>query len=45
LAVEFDVGELSFDGEAFVTEKLSSAFILFWQLGCYGWLVEFTYLH
>lgn len=25
----------------FVAEKLFSEFIFFWQLGCYGWLVEF----
>jgi len=42
LAVEFDVGELGFTGEAFVAEKPFQRLFIFWQLGCYGWLVEFT---
>jgi hypothetical protein len=25
-----------------IESKAFPAFILFWQLGCYGWLVEFT---
>jgi hypothetical protein len=41
LAVQFDVGELYSLGNVRSREAVS-AFIFYWQLGCYGWLVEFT---